>query len=416
MVDLERITVEGFKGVDHLEADVRSLNIITGRNNSGKTSFLEVIDLVYQPTHIANFGPDLDTIIHTHHDQCRISVDLRDGNREYQIYTPGTNQVPDILLSGFRKILYSISESLAPDEMDEEDVIEVIDGRLPELVSEAVSRDYLEEAAHETLIFEIGQDTYPYMYFGPHIADVFYEVRNELEDIIRDTHVESSNDWTGKQMALTDLAVDFRHTRISLPESGMFVEEEPPQLGSANYVDFIKLSESLDFDADESDPVKIDDIGDFIRENELVDNLKTFDTDYLIFEDDSGGKYSVPFQFMGDGFKVMVGVLWELFDEDDLADIVLLEEPETHMHPGYVRELTYFLIEFARDHDIQMFITTQNNDFLNDFFTDNLTDDELAFLRKSFALLQLQDGAADVMGYSEAEEQLKDLQLDLRGI
>ncbi len=176
----------------------------------------------------------------------------------------------------------------------------------------------------------------------------------------------------------------------------------------------MQLSEPFDLESDEDNPVKIDDIGDFLREKEIVDNLKTFDLDYLIFEDD-GEKYSVPFDHMGEGFKTLVGVLWHLFDVEGSADVVLLEEPDTHMHPGYVRQLVYFLIDLAMEEDLQLFITTHNNDFLNDFFTENLKQEEREFLEEEFRLVQLQDGAADVMDYEEAETQLKDLKLDLRG-
>ena len=97
---------------------------------------------------------------------------------------------------------------------------------------------------------------------------------------------------------------------------------------------------------------------------------------------------------------------------DELADVVLLEEPDTHMHPGYVRELVYFLIELAREDDVRLFVTTHDNDF----FVENLTDEERAFLDAEFRLVQMQDDGADVMDDEEAERTLTELKRDLRGL
>jgi len=97
-------------------------------------------------------------------------------------------------------------------------------------------------------------------------------------------------------------------------------------------------------------------------------------------------------------------------------EIVLLEEPDTHMHAGYVREVVYFLIDLAREEDVQLFITTHDSDFINDFFTENLTDEEEAYLEDEFSLLRMEEDGAVVEDYETARENLKDLHLDLRGI
>jgi AAA15 family ATPase/GTPase len=188
------------------------------------------------------------------------------------------------------------------------------------------------------------------------------------------------------------------------------------RIAESKTIDASAESDVTDIDPEDTDPVAVDDVGDYIRDKEIVDDLKTFDFDHLVFEPDDGEKYSVPFEFMGEGFKAIVGILWELLGDDDLPDVVFLEEPSTHMHPGYVRELVYFLIDLAREEGVQLFLTTHNNDLLNDFFAETLTDEEEAFLDDEFRLLQMQDGAVDPMDYREAEESLKDLKLDLRGV
>ncbi len=187
--------------------------------------------------------------------------------------------------------------------------------------------------------------------------------------------------------------------------------QDPPE----NQITSAFIERSYDVGEGRDNPIKEDDIGDFLREKEILDNLKSFSLDHLVFDPEDEEKYSVPFDQMGEGFKAIVGILWELLD-DNLPEVVFLEEPDTHMHPGYVRELVYFLIDLAREEDIQLFVTTHNDDFLNDLFVENLTDEEVEFLESEFRLIQMQDGAADVMDYREAEHTLEELMLDLRGL
>jgi len=118
---------------------------------------------------------------------------------------------------------------------------------------------------------------------------------------------------------------------------------------------------------------------------------------------------------MGEGFQAIVALLWELLD-DDLPEVVFLEEPTTHMHPGYVREVVFFLIQLAMEEDVQLFVTTHSNDFLNDLFAENLREEEEAFLEEEFRLFQMQDGGAKTLDYREAEHSLEELMLDLRGV
>jgi predicted ATPase len=165
----------------------------------------------------------------------------------------------------------------------------------------------------------------------------------------------------------------------------------------------------------EKDALKIDDIEDEITERGIVDNLKDFDLDYLVFEE-NGEKDSVPFDFMGDGFKSMVGILWELV-EDDESEIVMIEEPENHMHPGYVQEMFDFLVTMAREDDIQLFITTHSIDFINYMFDENLPEEHREFLKDELSVIRMESPElAAVFDYEEAKKNSEELHLDLRGI
>jgi AAA15 family ATPase/GTPase len=132
----------------------------------------------------------------------------------------------------------------------------------------------------------------------------------------------------------------------------------------------------------------------------------------MVFEED-GEKYQVPYEFMGDGFKTLLGLLWELSGEDD--DVLLLEEPENHMHPNYVHQFVHWLVDVAEDTGTQLFLTTHDIDFVRSFF-DFVEPSQKAFLSEEFRLLKMDRTLPEVYDYDEAEELSKDLQVDLRGI
>lgn len=407
MTRLTSVTVEGFKGIDRIEFDPGRLNVVTGRNNSGKTSLLEALNLAYEPASIARFGPNLDTVVNGQYEEAVIEAETAREDRELRFKNPEEQKVLDYLLEAFRQELYRTWDYLAPEGQSEKELKEVIDNILPEALASVDESGVLEEAARETTIVSVDGSAHPYIYYGPAVTDLYAQIREGTRKAV-DDRIKDPESTSGLRA--------YKLKRSTRRGEGDFIQGEPVSLGTTNFVDFNQLASTLEFDEDDADPVKVDNIGDYLREHGILEDLKTFDVDHLVFESEDGEKYSVPFEFMGEGFKTIVGVLWELLGEEHDWDLVLLEEPETHMHPGYVRELVYFLVQLAREEDVQLFVTTHNNDFLNDFFEANFTEDEQTFLEDEFRLLQLQDGTADVMDYAEAEEDLKDLKLDLRGL
>ena len=119
---------------------------------------------------------------------------------------------------------------------------------------------------------------------------------------------------------------------------------------------------------------------------------------------------------MGDGFKIIVSVLWEMFDENRRGDVLLIEEAETHMHPGYVDNIVSELIKITKNRNMQVFITTHNSDFIESFFSKSVQNSYNEYLQEQFRLLQLTDPLPRSYNYSQAEENIKELNLDLRGI
>ena len=99
--------------------------------------------------------------------------------------------------------------------------------------------------------------------------------------------------------------------------------------------------------------------------------------------------------------------------------IVLIEEPENHMHPAYIKELIRQIIDFSMVNNIQFFITTHNSDIL-DIVTNGLIEPQYQeYLSKELNIIRLDCLDDDIMvqelNRADALEELEDLKTDLRG-
>jgi len=129
---------------------------------------------------------------------------------------------------------------------------------------------------------------------------------------------------------------------------------------------------------------------------------------------------AIPYDFMGDGFKAMVGLLWHLSSKKIKDKIVLIEEPETNMHPGYICQLVKFLVKFSKDLNIQFFTTSHNIDFIDSFFSETLGKEEKDYLTKELQIIRMEKEKnyiiPECLDYKDSQLNMEELLIDLRGI
>lgn len=56
------------------------------------------------------------------------------------------------------------------------------------------------------------------------------------------------------------------------------------------------------------------------------------------------GKVSVPYALMGDGFRALVRMLGLIVGG---VDVAIIDEPETHLHPGFMEVITKYMVELG---------------------------------------------------------------------
>ncbi|RLI87076.1 MAG: hypothetical protein DRO98_04540 [Archaeoglobales archaeon] len=151
-----------------------------------------------------------------------------------------------------------------------------------------------------------------------------------------------------------------------------------------------KLSKALDVLE-----INIDDFDDL---RELDDEL------VCIFQNIDG---PIPLSFMGDGF---IGLVRMTFISTLVENgVVMLEEPETSMHPGY---LSVTAEQIAENENIQFFISTHSIELINYLLKQEILD-EMKFIR----MYRYADGEIgyEVLSGNEAKYELETIKADLRG-
>mgnify|MGYP006276075655 CR=1 FL=1 len=436
MTRIERAKIEGFKGIRSLEFEPSGLNLITGRNNTGKTSVLEAISISIDPKRLNEYEGKIDKVISVERDTAKICLDFKKGGKNnLETREVTLSQLPkERLFEVISKKIYNSFDSGLKNNISIGKDSHISHNRIAEEVSERVLHRVSQDAEsfrRDFLKVTINNSEYVFLdvenRLNPTLYDVMREVVSDIANNPEKIGVVSQQTldaFSDEQTNPRDVEADeiredqlYRRLRIHLRGSvtGGFIFDKPNKIVSPNFIssqDANLFSEPPETD---NEAIVLDDIEDFVKEREILPNMKSLGMEHVVFQSKNGEKNIVPYEFMGDGFKTIVGILWKLFDKNH-NDIVLIEEPENHLHPGYVQELIYFLIQIARDDNAQLFITTHDADFIGDFFTDAICLEDREFLEDKFSVLRLEENVAQQLDYEEAEHELKDLHLDLRGI
>jgi len=422
------------------------VNIITGRNNAGKTSLLQSVDIQFNPGNLLRYEGKVGKLIRNQCGPSKIEIeykpsqptidDFRIGEglektSHLQIRKPKNSELVDIFTQAIEQVLdlnreypYNISESQKAKIIGDSDLdlSRISANALRESVSDLPEKKIIAEAEGSAVILELGDEEFPYIYLG----DFYNKIRGEIiESAIRRVmdkievqtkEVSEVSDSDFQQLA-EQLRSRFHAALIPRFGSGWFVKNEPEKTSGVRYVEDVAVSPNeIDLNK-ERNAVKAAKIERYLKENKIIDDLEDFSFGQIVFQkDEEEDPTTVPFDFMGEGFKNLVGVLWELYSQQNEEQVLLLEEPENHMHPGYVEQMAEHLVNISRKNGRQIFLSTHNLDFIKSFFSPHVKGENEDFLREEFQLIQLRDDLNRQFDYDRAENKVEMLDVDLRGI
>ncbi|MEZ3115837.1 AAA family ATPase [Halobaculum sp. MBLA0147] len=424
-MNLTRVEVADFKGVSSLSFDPGQVTVLTGRNNSGKTSLLEAVELAVDPTRIEQYGDRVESVVAAGADTAEITLEYEDdgerGRREVELWVPekvneGTLVSELLARQELREYSHTVaSNAVTPESESTEDAVLAIMSVVESNVESELRARWSEEVSSQLVRLSINEESYTFVYVDQtpreFVTEVTTAVTSSLSaDIAAETGINQGALPEEFDDSMGQFVEGSLHRMLS---GGHLFTDDPEPIGTVDLRDDLALT-AADVDlAENGAAVRLSDIEDYLIENDLVDDLDTLSLDQVVYEED-GEKYQVPYEFTGEGFKTLLGLLWELWG-DDTPDVLLLEEPENHMHPGYIRQFVYWVVGVVQDTETQVFLTTHDLDFVRSFF-DFVDDPREAFLTEEFRLLKLDPEVPETYDYDAARETALDLQIDLRGI
>ncbi len=402
---IEKLSVSNFKGIDSLEFEPKSINLILGRNNTGKTSLLEAIDLLFKKTTVRKYKVYSSSLVKVGQTESVISARLGEKDLILKINRP----TKEIVLMEIKNRLANLSRNLEDFTKTKfnEDQRKEIEREINNL---HLDDDLITELAKGAIALT-RNDNQIFTYLSSSSQKVHSAVATFCESLTKNLK-ERLNLKVEMYMIAYLVFGDVFDTPISAVE----VRSGPSVLFLRN----TKLNPETVINNEEA-ALKKHKIEEYLKNYKLLDNLEKFDFDYLLFKfSNETEPVPIPYQFMGDGLQAMVGILWHLSSNRMKGGIVLIEELGNHMHPGYIQQLVKFLVKFSRETNIQFFITSHNSDLIDLLLNDNLSDDEKKYLENELLVLSMEKDyniiSARAMDYHSAKDQIKNILWDLRGI
>ena len=384
MRHLSRLAIRDFGPFEELEYSPERINVFVGRNNTGKSSVLRAIDIA----------------VNGNLDDLQISHPLRRGSGH--LIKSGKNaavlEVNNDQTYIFRNIA-SIRDNMRDGVLTRlSQELDKFYKNVPEDKKQDIINYYLSIFDFITVVSKAG------VFFYPYPREKQFDLNEFVDNYTRIISEKSSK-------------TEKTRLRYRFYEIIPFDRFPPAQTGSGANVQYVSHSKKInnpDFTANEAELIKIE---NFIKENALVENLQRLTKDYVIYgrKSDSIEEYEkIPYRMHGDGFISLLSILHYLLRAK--GGILLIEEPENHLHPQYLEVFVRTLFEYSKKLNVQVFITSHSYDLIQEILEYPKTDEDAGAVR--IARLQRVGDTITTKEFSveRGRKILTELKLDLRGV
>ncbi|MCI2413066.1 ATP-binding protein [Cuniculiplasma divulgatum] len=423
---IKEINIESFKGIDSLEFKPRLLNVIVGRNNTGKTSVLEAIAVTMDRVFFEqNYSDSPSSIVNYLVNALEINLVLTGNTNsskslkvekisEQDVYKNIASTILERVNQIRKDKRYNLERKNSPGKnknatkVEIHDEISIIQQTINNVIKDQLNSDNNKKLFQDCVLIKYNRGE----------STLFKGENFRLNEIIMTGEVIERL-YKNKKLQLKYL-LDY-HMRHDLNPFVNSRKVKNRKFGEYKKIILVNdpvktLNTLLDQkDGNQELALKIEEI---LKSDIILPNLKRFDFTELVFDTVNGTK-TVKFSMMGEGFQTLVAILAILKSNENSKSVILLEEPEIHMHPGYVTELVKYISQISSSLKIQLFITTHSSDLIQSLFNQEQTQIQ-EFLKRNLVMLRLNKMDDSIIGermtYKEAKESVYDLELDLRGI
>lgn len=413
---IKEVKINNYKGLEEIQFPCGSINIIVGPNNTGKSSILESILMsISSLNHFEDvLGTDLSDIFDFEAEELKyfinqgkkkstVEIELSDSNRMSLDILHSKEGYPQEVADDFLNFINKFSIAGVSDS-----TYRVLPPRI---------------RAYHREVYEISREL---RYLEKTLQKDDSTKKLELEKILKlmsdklNASIEESRNEMIKSEKLF-LTSKLNNNLIAMYVTMNDYAGEIPILTddiiSINYnIPLIISSPKISYDISTL-------YNKLINTKKLQDVLNTLKSRIPYFEDirESEGsllvlleniKEALPLSFMGDGFKALLKL--SFMAPLVKNGIILFEEPEGSMHPGYLNILAREII--VNSNESQFFISTHSLEFLNKILEKAEKCDKIESVR-ILRLRRLSEGfiEREILSGKPAKEEIESIETDLRG-
>lgn len=399
---INEIKIKDYKGIEEMDFPCGSINVIVGPNNTGKSSILESVWMAISSlngfndtlgTDVEDFVDDKDTIkylVHRNRNKSTIELALYDDDTIKLDLMYSENQYPEEVSEFFRNLVFSNDFAYKQSNYmlgrrDEYLLIKELE-RIEDYCGDDKSRERLDEIL-EKLATRL--DSRIIKFRKKIITSKKLFIISKLNDKLHAIH--AIMDMYNGEIPIEN-EESIQHDPIPLIFSSPQFDNEISHL----YAKLLKVK-------------KLESVLEILRHRiQYFEDIREDGSLVLLSNLDE----PLPISLMGDGFKALLNL--SFMAPLIKNGVVLFEEPENAMHPGYLDILAEEII--ANSKHSQFFITTHSLELLEYLLekAEKLNDiDAVQIIR----LRRMVDGNIEreiCMG-SDAKEEMDEIKTDLRG-
>lgn len=424
MTKLEWIEIENFRGISHLKYEPKQINLLIGRNNSGKTS---VLDAIY-----TNLTGRYDP--REQYEKSYRQYDIKIGADFAKISS-------DI----HEDILYKMDKTLPYDIQKEVDsrlysALQILyeQMKLPNNTFEEVYA-FLSDKLNISVSFH---DDKMYVFFDPRelrYNKVDNRTFTDLLQNIFDSADSSVNKRKTAQIILPSVD-DYQGMNVEKSDIRQNTTKQTTLIDELHYIYrrttyeiplFLAEIINQNYETDQEIVVRVDDLSRVVSRKYFEDDvrileLETIIKDYniipklerltgkgVVYKSENGELTSLPYMMHGAGFFSLLKLIDNM--KNASGGVLLIEEPENNLHPGYLSVFVEQLMDLAKKLNVQVFMTSHSYDLIEELASYHDTDKERSMIQISRIVNR--KGIHELYNYTpeKAFNEMVTLKMDLRG-
>ena len=414
-MDIEKLRIQNYKGIKDLHLDFKSLNILVGQNNTGKSTILSAISLALSPFH--EYTNESSIFKSFSFDTSPLRYLFNDENSPIHIELQMHTEILSLTIQKY-SLEHIVSKASALYKYKKEMI-------------DRIANKELERNKYDQKIIDLNDESRA----PEELFTDYWEIRkNELGEKF-DLYLSNSLlcRWEINQTLLIEAFFDSENLVRALQPSFRFNPRADRKLMNLFFIkeDFPEtLEKFVNTNSDISihsgmtgelfDSYKVlfknnknHDLNEFLRKKirDLSDIVIFGDEIYVTLMNSVNELTNLPLNSMGQGFKTLFHFSILLYFTNNF---VLFEEPENFLHPGYMNILSEEIEKSLLDK--QFFLTTHSMEFIENMNAILSTSTNKSNIQIIRLLRENDEIDREILNFKDIEYELKELKVDLRGI